>query len=655
MTQKKNIHIVSFQGYSNPFLPILWPSSKTYYEKYGKYIDTYQWIPPFYETQFHTKEQVKEALLENPPDFFGVSLYVWNFELSMDICEWVKETFPNCIIVTGGPHQYFKHNPEWFRKYDFIDASLPSEIYGEWAIADILDNWNHKTNKVDWTKVEQIVFPTNDRSVFVKSPKASYKRDFKWDYAPFKEQKPFLDEYINRIYEASSVPVNRNKGLFSLIKRKDDEDHMKKSVPMIHWKLETTRGCPYACTFCDWGGGTMSKVIVKDLKYVKEDIDVITKYGIATIYVCDANFGINGDRDVEVVDYIAQKKRENPKRYLYVHYGGYAKTNKHFDTLKKIFTIEAENDLSYLYKTSVQSTDPETLANIKRTDLREDEHWQLADWLRDSYGYETHVEIIVGLPGMTLEKWYNEFDECYKHGAEFRAYEWHLLPESEAFNKEYREKYGLRTAKKIMSESKWHIPAEVVVGANSYTNEEYQKMWLSHCIYLLLWRGGIYAETVKDLVHNKGMRFGQFIRKLTEDFYPRLRQTNLEKFEYFEKHLRDVCAEETNGSKYSMDYETNKSSYSISYVSFLMIEYFLNYDKVDPLMKQFLLEIGADKDKVKVDSLMILNQNRINTTKFTWGNVYKYNKYVNFESLVAELNLTMTYSTTGILTANKLI
>ena len=161
---------------------------------------------------------------------------------------------------------------------------------------------------------------------------------------------------------------------------------------------------------------------------------------MATIYVCDANFGINGDRDVEIVEYIAQKKREFKRKHLYVHYGGYAKTNKHFDTLKKIFTLEAENDLSYLYKISVQSTDAETLANIKRTDLREDEHWQLADWLRDTYKYEAHVELIVGLPGMTLDKWYNEFNHPYLHNAEVRAYEWHLLPESEAFNKEYREK-----------------------------------------------------------------------------------------------------------------------------------------------------------------------------------------------------------------------
>ena len=631
---KKNIHIASFQGFSNPFLPVLWPSAKTYYEKYGKYPNNYEWVLPYYENTGDI-EKIKKVFIDNPPDFLGVSLYVWNYEMSMEICEWVKENYPACIIVTGGPHQYFKHKQDWFKIYPFIDASLPSEIYGELAMSDILDNWNFKTNKVDWTKVEKIVFPTNDRSVWVQSPKCTYKRDFKWDFAPYKEQIKHIDEYVRLFYQ----------------------DHVESNgLPMIHWKLETTRGCPYACTFCDWGGGVMSKVIVKDIKYIKEDLDVITKYGIATIYVCDANFGINGDRDVEVVEYIVQKKKELKRKHLYVHYGGYAKTNKHFDTLKKIFTLEAENDLSYLYKISVQSTDAETLANIKRTDLREDEHWQLADWLRDTYKYEAHVELIVGLPGMTLDKWYNEFNHPYLHNAEVRAYEWHLLPESEAFNKEYRDKFILKTGKKIMNKSKWHIPSEVVVGASSYTHKDYVAMWLSHSLYLLLHRGGIYSKTIRDIIDKHNMPFGQFLRKFTEEVYPRFKITNEDAYVCFEDHLEKVTGDTENDYRYTMPYRTNNGTvYHIAFVSFFLIEYFLNFNKLDPIMQDWLLKQGANPKLMKKDSELIMNSDRINKTKIRWLSFIQYNKFDSIESLIKELNLTMTYSTTGILLGNTLI
>ena len=30
-------------------------------------------------------------------------------------------------------------------------------------------------------------------------------------------------------------------------------------IPGAHVTIETNRGCPYGCTFCDWGSATMSR------------------------------------------------------------------------------------------------------------------------------------------------------------------------------------------------------------------------------------------------------------------------------------------------------------------------------------------------------------------------------------------------------------
>lgn len=629
---KKNIYILSFQGISNPFLSVLWPSAKTFYERHGLYPEKYNWVLPVCELT-NDVDKIKNYISKNPPDVFGVGLYVWNFEISLEICKWVRENYPNCIIITGGPHQYFKHNKDWFVKHDFIDASLPSEIYGEIAIADILNNLTDD-NKIDWNTVEKMVYPLSfDRSCWLQSPKATYKRDFKWDYAPYHEQQEHIDEYVRLFYEENS----------------------EAGLPMLHWKLETTRGCPYACTFCDWGGGVGSKTIVKDIEHVKKDIDVLVKYGIATIYVCDANFGINGERDVKVVEYIASKKKES-KYTLYVHYGGYAKTNKHFDILKRIFTIEAENNLSYLYKISVQSFDQETLNNIKRTDLRKEEHWELADYLRDTYGYEAHVELIVGLPGMTLDKWYDEFTVPYIHDAEVRAYEWHLLPESEAYSKEYRDKFGIVTSKKLMNNSEWHIPAEIVVQANTYTRKEYKDMWIVHGAYLLFHRGGIYKKTIKDIINRTGIPYGKFLKKFYEECYPKLREANLESFVHFENHLDHVIDDKINNYRYTMYYSTKEGqTYTVFFTSFFLIEYFKNFRTLEPILQSWLLEQGANPRILRKDSDLIMSEDRMNKTKFRPFNIIRYNKFPTFTDFLKELNLTMTYSTTGLLVADTWI
>jgi putative methyltransferase len=283
----KNIYILSFNGNwvnTNNFIPVLWPSAKTYYEKFGMYPEKFNWVLPSIE-YYEDIDKIKEKIKLNPPDLFGVSLYVWNFELSLELCQWVKKEFPNCLVITGGPHQYFKHHKDWFSKHYFIDASLPSEVYGEIAIADILNNLKDD-NIINWNKVERIAYPSKNRSMTLYSPKATYKLDFNWNYSSFEEQKEFIDQYIKEFRAISPT------GYF-------------------HCKIETTRGCPYECTFCDWGGGVGTKVIVKNLDYVKKDLDVLTSYDLASIYICDANFGINGDRDVEIVEYIADKKKKS--------------------------------------------------------------------------------------------------------------------------------------------------------------------------------------------------------------------------------------------------------------------------------------------------------------------------------------------------------
>lgn len=582
---KKNIHIASFQGSSLPFFPLLWSSAKTYYEKYGTNVNKYNWVLPYYPSNISTKlqntvEKIKQTILDNPPDFFGVSLYVWNYELSMEICHWVKEMWPQCIVVTGGPHQYFKHENDWFIKYPFIDASLPSEVYGELAITDILDNWDHDTNIVNWLQVEQIVFPIENRKKYIKSPKSIHKRNFKWDYSPYKEQLPHIFRYMDLYFKHNS------------------------DIKSFFWNIETTRGCPYACTYCDWGGGIMSKVIVKDLKYVKADIDIITRFNFPiNLVIDDANLGINGDRDVEIVKYVAEKKKTNLKRQIYLNHGGFAKTNKHFDVLKEILTIMAENKLNSAYKIGVQTTDTETLNNIKRTDLRKEEHWELSDWLQEKYNFETVVEIIVGLPGMTLDKWYDEFNECFDRNSRLSAYDWYLLPESEAYSEEYRAKFGIETAKVMSIDSTWSIPAEVVIKTNSYSSTDYLKMWLAYALYLLIWNKRIYVQTIKDLLNRNNLKFGQFLKKMLEEVYPIFKNTDIVTYENFEKYLGDA---EYFNKRFTMLSNANLVT------TFFTKEYMKNFTILDPILSNWLLEQNADPNLLKKeqDSLFLNLQDK---------------------------------------------
>jgi putative methyltransferase len=599
MTTKKNIYLLSLAGW-NDTTPMFWCSAKTYYEKHGRRSDDYNWVLPIAEFH-HDLEDVKRCVAENPPEILGVSLYVWNYEKSLALCEWVKQNWPGCLVITGGPHQYFKHHDNWFQYHWFIDASLPGEVYGELAMTDILDNLT-TDNTLDWNLVEQIAYPSADRIQVLRSPKATHKRNFDWDYSGYQSQIDHLREYTRLFHELTG----------------------RKTIMALS---ETTRGCPYSCTFCDWGGGVGTKVVLKDLDRVKQDLDALVELSPNAIMICDANFGIIGERDVSIVQYLADKKMQRPGQdFPILYYGGFAKTNKHFDYIKRILTIEAENDLSNFYKISQQSFSDEVLSNVKRTDLSDSESFELALYLRDTYNYDATLEIIMGLPGSTLDTWYAEFNRPYEFDILVRAYEWFLLPEAESFGQTYRTLHNIQTSKKQYSQGTFSIPSEVVVGGKTFSREDYKEFTASNSWYLVFTQGGVYRKSIKELLQKTGWKFGDFLRKFYDQCYPQLKAASPESFEHYETHLTNYVADGISTELSNLNWG-GPGGPDIAHVIYFIVEFFMNYEVLGPVLEDWLVSLGADQSLVNQESQIIYSRSRMNSTHRNWLTCIKFDKY----------------------------
>jgi hypothetical protein len=616
MNSKINLHLLNVWT-TFPSYPILWPSAKTYCEKLG--INNVNWILPIAET-LENFDSITAEISKNPPDIFGVSLYVWNYEISIKVCKWVKENYPDCLVITGGPHQYWKEDPNWFKQLWFLDASLPSAVYGEIAIFDILSNYKNKT--INWNTVEQIVFPNSDRSIS-RSKKLTPKKDFKWNYS-LDEQKKLILDYKKHI------DINfPNKTIFS--------------------NLETTRGCPYSCTFCDWGGGVAGKVILKDLEMVKKDIDLLLDLNIELIYITDANFGINKDRDVDIVRYIAQKKQKSVASiFPYLMYGGFAKSDKHFQFIKEILTIEAENNLSYKYKQSQQSFHEEILDNIKRTDIRAEEHKEISNFLQKKYSYDSEVELIIGLPGSTLDLWCKEFDYPFENNILATVYEWVLLPEAESYSSKYKKDYGIGVSSKIFDDE-YNYPKEIVVETYSYTREDYISFIIIYNIYNVFARGGFYNSSIKDILDSNKYKFSDIIMKFYKEVYLKyIKKTALE----FEIFLKDYTSLISNNHNLYI-YENNQQ---IIYSFYLMHNIYFNYEKYENKIQQWFLDNGALKKSVRHDSLSVITEKRSNKFVISPVKLIKYSKYKNnadfLSTMQKSINLPIINS---LVESNKII
>ena len=85
---------------------------------------------------FYLREPLENILnkLENP-SVFGISCYIWNWEYSIALAQKVKESYPNCLIVLGGPHVPDRSDG-FFLKYSFVDLLVHNE--GEVTFSEIL-------------------------------------------------------------------------------------------------------------------------------------------------------------------------------------------------------------------------------------------------------------------------------------------------------------------------------------------------------------------------------------------------------------------------------------------------------------------------------------------------------------------------------------
>lgn len=522
MTKKKNIVVANFPRFSGEiWMPFLWAQAKTYYELYGERTDEWNWVPCYHDVfSSEYNDQVKDLLRKNPPTIFAISLYVWNYTQAHEIAGWVKEQWPDCVIISGGPHQYFKHDSDWFKKHPHLDASLPGDCYGELCFKETLDNYDDATKTVNWKRVTDMWYPSKSRMALTNTVSMSKveRRNYAFDWSSMKAQLKHMKKFDQ--YQKLHFP-----------------DSMLLAI------IETTRGCPYGCTYCDWGGGTATAVLQKTLKTVKQDIDALMEFDTTYLYLADANFGIFGERDVEILQYIADSKIKH-RKFFGLGYGGFAKTENKINYIRDILKINVEHDLSMTkeLKLSMQTLDDQILKNIDRKNIPMDKQLEVYGPLAKNNKLPLYVEMIMALPGMTLDNYYYEVDQLGKHRLSVQWFEWILLPETPAYAKEYREHYGIKT---IMKYRGWgalepNSEREVVVACNGMTTDDYMQMILSNSLYHMLVQGGVFQTAVDWIIKNYNIGHGTIIRNIYEEWFVKNRSTEYQEAkERWDKVIND--------------------------------------------------------------------------------------------------------------------
>lgn len=191
-------------------------------------------------------------------------------------------------------------------------------------------------------------------------------------------------------------------------------DHLIQQHPDVTWNatLETNRGCPYQCTFCDWGSLTYNKVKQFALDRVFAELEWIGQHcGFVTI--TDANFGMFVERDNAIVSKLIEVQHRWGRLTNFSMTWAKNQKNEVVDIVRRL--INESPTVSQGLTVSVQSMDEGVLDIIKRKNLDQHKIKEIFS-LCDRHNIPVHTELILGLPGDTEHSWRENFWQLFRSG-----------------------------------------------------------------------------------------------------------------------------------------------------------------------------------------------------------------------------------------------
>ena len=414
-------------------------------------------------------------------DILGLSCYLWNWRTSLKLAEEVRKKNPNCMIFFGGPQVPDDINENFFKTYPFIDMTMHGE--GELTLEEVLTKY---LNKEPLHSILGTSF--NDRN---------------------NSKKIYFNKKRERIKDYSTLPSPYLEGVF--------EDLFKKYNYKWQATWETNRGCPFKCTFCDWGSATASKLHKIEEERLYKEIDFFTKKKIDYINGADSNFGII-KRDLN----LAQKLAENKKKFGYPKQFRTCYTKNSTEKVFELEKIFADVGMSKGVSLSMQSLDDETLKNIKRDNIKMDFFKSLQKKYLEA-DLPTYTELILPLPGETYESFKKGIDtlfDCCQHTG-IVVYNSTVAPNAEFGDKNYQQKYKIETvntplfqphSEKYTDEVPEYEP--IVVSTYSMSRSEWRRTYKFAIFVQSFHVLGLLQVLAIILRHEYGITYSDFFESL---------------------------------------------------------------------------------------------------------------------------------------------
>ncbi len=312
--------------------------------------------------EYTIKEEIGNIasdLLATNCDCIGLGVYIWNVKITGQLVAKLREIKPGVILILGGPE--VSYEPEFFLENMPIDYVVSGE--GEFVLGELLHAIENR-------------LPTTIDGVSSTG-------------------------YISKA--VARADVERLVALPSPYQLDEDRGTLQHRLAYF----ETSRGCPYRCTYCLSSLEHGVRYFPDD--YIRKNLGYLIDNGAKQIKFLDRTFNLNKKHTQRVFDFLIDHYRPN----LTCQFEIYA-------DLMDEEIIERLNERLpahfFRFEIGVQSTYEPT---NRAVDRRQDFGTLSRNVVRIMEGgkIDLHLDLIAGLPHETMDRLIQSFNDVFIFGA----------------------------------------------------------------------------------------------------------------------------------------------------------------------------------------------------------------------------------------------
>ncbi len=357
----------------------------------------YQVIYPFP----HDTESFAAQYAEHGPGVILCSNYMWTREANLEIGKYAKEQDSRHVLIHGGPDTpAYPHSCEaYLKEHPEVDFTIRGE--GEATLVALLRHLAEGDAEVPESLTGLSFLKAG---TLIQTPPRERAQDV--NVYP----SPFLTGVFDRLNWSEWNAIT----------------------------LETNRGCPYGCSFCDWGSATLQKMRQFDMERVQQEIVWAAQHKIPKLWIADSNFGIF-KRDLEITRFICEVKKTYGYPKLLIT--NYAKNTKAH--LIEIIEMLIDNGLVGTGIVSLQTRDQATLDAVRRHNIKTEEY----DRLRETFEKRKlpmSTQLMIGLPGSTPNSFKADLRFFFNQNIDVQIFRTVVLPNSPMAHPDYLATHQLK-------------------------------------------------------------------------------------------------------------------------------------------------------------------------------------------------------------------